>query len=470
MLQRFTLLIGMMLMLNSLQAQLTSGSIAPDFTVTDIDGKEHNLYTYLNEGKTVILDIFATWCGPCWSYHQTHTLEDLYQELGPNGTNELMVLTIEGDGNTAVPCITGASGCNTIGDWTEGVTYPIIDSRDVAEAYSITYYPTIFLVHPNRVVYEVAQRSANELNIWIDSAEKLEFGKNPSVISFNGIDGSLCSPSWVSGPNYTVSNMGEETLTAFEYEVRNGSEVIYSNSWSGSVEPYHIATQIQVTPSIINENTNYDFYFTSINGETVEELDYSTSLTFEVENTIYVTAITDENAPSHGMTYQITDEFGFVVADGSMTSPNEEYSIRHDLPEQGCYEFTLIDQNFDGISGEVKVVDVAGNIIYRNLGLKTEMVSSFAVTAVTSVDDILDSNLMTVSPNPASMELTLNLSDNVSDVIEISILGIDGRAYTVPTQLNGNTASLMIAQLPEGLYTLVVLTEDGRGVKQFIKE
>ena len=36
-------------------AQLPDGSIAPDFTATDINGVEHNLYSYLDSGYQVIL-------------------------------------------------------------------------------------------------------------------------------------------------------------------------------------------------------------------------------------------------------------------------------------------------------------------------------------------------------------------------------------------------------------------------------
>ncbi len=35
--------------------------VAVDFTVTDTDGKEHNLFKYFEEGKYVLIDFWATW-------------------------------------------------------------------------------------------------------------------------------------------------------------------------------------------------------------------------------------------------------------------------------------------------------------------------------------------------------------------------------------------------------------------------
>ena len=87
------------------QAQLPDGSVVPDWTLTDLNGTSHNLYTYLDNWYTVFIDFSATWCGPCWGYHISGALENLYVDNGPAGmpnvspttTDDVMVFFIEGD-------------------------------------------------------------------------------------------------------------------------------------------------------------------------------------------------------------------------------------------------------------------------------------------------------------------------------------------------------------------------------------
>lgn len=78
------------------KAQLPDGSQAPDFTLQDVEGNTHNLYSYLAQGFTVILDFSGHWCLPCWNYHSTGTLSSIYDLHGPEtGDSTIMVFMMD---------------------------------------------------------------------------------------------------------------------------------------------------------------------------------------------------------------------------------------------------------------------------------------------------------------------------------------------------------------------------------------
>lgn len=141
-------------------AQLPNGSVAPNFTLTDYDGTTHNLYSYLNAGKTVFLEIFAAHCPVCWSYHQTNTMKNLYNNYGPNGTNELLVLALEHDQwNDSNAFIGNGPAWVTQGNWLDGTPFPIFDvedpNRGVFNDYNVTFYPVVYKICPNKIVERV---------------------------------------------------------------------------------------------------------------------------------------------------------------------------------------------------------------------------------------------------------------------------------------------------------------------------
>lgn len=154
----------------SLQAQLPEGTIATDFNVRDINGNQHHLYSYLNQGKTVILDFSAAWCPLCWTYHNSKALSDFYTLYGPDGSDDAMVLFIERDEQMGIEDLRGNTNA-TVGDWITGTPYPIIDTSVMNADYQPNALPTIYGVHPDRRVTTLRTPSTDELRDFMLSFE-----------------------------------------------------------------------------------------------------------------------------------------------------------------------------------------------------------------------------------------------------------------------------------------------------------
>jgi hypothetical protein len=127
-------------------AQLPTGSIAPDFTVVDIEGNEHHLYEILDEGKTVVIDFFGTWCDACWNHHQEAVLHELWELNGPDGANDYFVMMIEPDPATTNADLFG-TGPNTEGNWVESVPFPIIEDVSVGSDFMVSFLRILMLMY-----------------------------------------------------------------------------------------------------------------------------------------------------------------------------------------------------------------------------------------------------------------------------------------------------------------------------------
>ena len=121
------LILFLSLITGSLFAQLPNVSQSPDFNFFDINGKQVHLYSYLNQGKVVILNFSPAWCQDCWNYHRTNVLKDFYTLYGPGGTDQVRIVHIETDPTLDKNDLQGITSASA-GDWITGTPYPIIDT------------------------------------------------------------------------------------------------------------------------------------------------------------------------------------------------------------------------------------------------------------------------------------------------------------------------------------------------------
>jgi len=164
---------------------------APDFTVTDINGNEHNLYEILDSGKIVILDVYATWCPPCWTSHENHTLADVYAKYGPEGSDLVEVIFYEGDASTLEDALNGtATNGSTLGDWITDTPYPMINEAPLSLSLSIYApqgFPTVNVIRPSdrEIIADVYDRNANQIGELLD--ELIESEQLISGVSDNSL-------------------------------------------------------------------------------------------------------------------------------------------------------------------------------------------------------------------------------------------------------------------------------------------
>lgn len=229
-----SLIAGIALTSSAAFGQLTNGSTAPNWTLTDINGNSWTLYTLLAQGKPVFIDVSATWCGPCWNYHNTRALDSLYDFHGPAGTIDQMcyVFFIEGDGATNSADLNG-TGSNTQGDWVTGTPFPIIDPAAAVinpwnTSYAIAYFPTIYMICPDQKIYEVGQVNYASLVSAMNTC--------PFPLDVLPSNANMLACNTTFNPEFTMKNNSMSvalTSCAITYKIDAGSPQVYN--WTGNL-------------------------------------------------------------------------------------------------------------------------------------------------------------------------------------------------------------------------------------------
>lgn len=476
-------------------AQLPAGSFGEDFTITDQFGVSHNLYNYLDQGYTVYLDVSATWCGPCWGFHISGALDELYANHGPAGapgvasgtTDDVMVIWIDGDGATTAADMAGTTG-TTQGNWLNPAGTPIefpmanpaaAAANTINDDYAIAYYPTIYRICPNRIVTEVGQMDAAGLYATLEECPPAASQANdPSMLSYDG-DLATCGDVNVA---VTIQNNGTAPLTSCTITVTGGVAPL-SYNWTGNLSTYAVetidvgavtitgATTLNVSISSADDNTS--------NNATTAPIAFASAGTTHVKIDIKFDRYPEESS------WSITNDAGVVVASADysnapLPADNSTKIENVYLPSTGCYTFTAVDAYGDGFfdtqwgaatNGHMYVTTVsnAGSTFssvwsYDGSYDFAEAAAPTNVSTVVGIEEVSLTAGVSVYPNPANdfINVSYGLTNNSVVIVDvINIVGARVMTEYIGSQSAGNyTSRLDVSDLSAGVYMMNV-TIDG---------
>ena len=489
----------------SAQAQLAPNSVAPNFTVTAYQswlstaGQNGNgtytLYDYLDAGYTVILDVSATWCGPCWNYHLGGALDDVYINHGPAGypgvsastTDDVMVIWVEGDGATADATMLDGSGA--IGNWIQPnatlgqIQFPMANpvsatATQINNDYDIAFYPTVYKICPNRIVTELGQASATTIYTSVGSCPApASQSVDVSALSYKG-DLVHCEGSYT--PKVQIQNMGTSALTSATITVTQGGTTVSTGTYSGNLATYGVAT-VNCTP-IANFTGGALAVTVTTTGDAAaanNAVNANIASAVNAASQVVTVDITTDQYASE-TTWKIKNPSGTVVASGGgswtdlgAAGTTARPQATANLQPNTCYTFEILDSFGDGIccaygNGVYTVKDATGAILATGGEFADIEVKSFK-TGVLSLDE-LNTIALNVFPNPATDEVNVSFEASNADY-SISLMDLQGRIVNTQSFSNLSGTQLISIEtesVSKGSYIVVVSSNGVKTTKNVV--
>ncbi len=469
--------------------QLADGSVLNQ-TITGTDvvtGEQVDIFQWLDDDKVVIVDVFATWCGPCWSFHQSGMLEDLYDQYGPDGEDVLRIVGAEADNTTTQADLEG-TGTNTTGDWLDGVHYNMVDNASWASYFSVSYYPSIFVIRPNKGVFHMYGDEYRQFindPAWWDRALGFSDTPNDMLASVNVPSGSVCDPE--ERVVAEIFNFGTNDIEEAIFDMTINGEDAGPITFLGPIEPFRkVSTSSQ--PFALEQGlTNIELASTSINGEAIPEdriVNGSGTLNYyPIEEPAFTLRVHTDANPSE-TSGKVYDDLGATIKSfGPFDEPFTTYNFEVQLPfpqeDVECLKILIFDGGSNGMSSwdgtgqqpGIELLDWTGDVLIKPIIEGNEPFSILRIDSPANAftSSIVDTEIVTgisIFPNPVQDVMNVNLELLQAEYVTIQLRDAMGRLYNqqrIIGQVGTNNVQMDVSQLSSGFY--LVETNSDKGIR-----
>lgn len=474
---------------------------APDFTLTDIDGTTHHLYTYLNQGKTVVLNFSTTDCGECWSFHETGNMNTANALYGTSGTDEMVFLFLEIDSLSGLEELEG-QGLYTQGNWLNETDFPIIDdAQEVATQYGVTDTPTVIAVCADMTttnLYTAGYPTPQQMYIAHYGCTPASMANDLAIIDITNeiFCGAL-------QPELILMNTGADTISTTQIEFVSDMQVD-TVDWTGALAPGE-STELTFGTTLTDATSIIATILTA--NDVTDGSSFTKTLVaapVQFAERITISIITDGFGCETQWDFLSAAQTQPLLTGGNVDATPGNRTIEYDsatgecgeagyanntsfvtsypgsdtlLIPSGCYVFQIVDDWGDGIccgygNGAYTITNQDGTVLASggDFGAEERIVLNIINEVTVDIQQPIDKNTFNVFPNPAQDNFNIAFDLNETSEVGVSMynaLGKQVQSIQNTTYSSGeNNIQMNTRNLPSGLYFVTLHTENGNFSKR----